>query len=492
MEINKYRYIDEIINSYNKIVAWGAGHYFESYYNLFAGRISYIVDNDSSKEGHKRYGLTIYSPEKLKEETPSSCLIIVFCGAYEEVVKDIVKYGAFDAADASVYQLIHKIKIEASEEGMINTPGEHMILTCASVEMLWKANGVNKFIQNQNHILYQKGFHVLEIAPVLFHTNDRKKSGLLAVCLDQCFLGVFSLAELLEMNKIFHGVIIHSLYHEPWILEQLLGEIFVETKILYYLHDFYVICKRRFLYNKNELCLKENKNLKCRYCENCEEQIKNVEYHKHLFEKFSVILIAPSKSTRDIVKCFLDNIEIDVLPHLNYKLKKYNRHISEIQNIAYIGYPSDIKGWEEFCELEKNLRSEYNFFCLGKCQEDLKVEGITYVDIGKDRDQNEISMVEGLKKYKIDIAYVGSIWPETYSYTYHEAFEAGCFVIAFEAGGNVKDQIDVNKNGKWFTSVQKMSEWLSDKQTVQKVMDGTCNYIGEIKPDDAFLKYFEN
>lgn len=482
----QYRHIDEIVNGYNKIIAWGAGGYFDYYHKILTDRLSYIVDKDSTKTGTEKYGLITYLPEKLKEENPETCLIVIFCKAYEEVASDIEKYGNFDALDIVNYQLLHGLRLE-SRELTFEADRADLVLICVGAEMLWEVNGANKFIMHQNSVLYKEGFHTVEIAPVSYYTKKSEKKCYLAVRYDEAFCGIVSLEEFLQRNKEFQGVIIHSLYREPWVLEGLLSQISVRSNILYYLHDFYVICKNRFLYHKGKTCLDKMQNFHCRHCENKRIQEKNAAFHKRLFETFSIILIAPSQSTKRIAEKFFKGIQIDIVPHLDYKFEEYAKGVKKVANIAYIGSASDIKGWEEFCELKRILKGRYRFFCLGKCDKNLRTEGITYIDIGKD----SIPMVDGLKENSIDIAYIGSIWPETYSYTYHEAFEAGCFVIAFDTSGNVADQIEKNKNGKVFLTVQKMAEWLGNKEEVGRIVNKANICIKNVKGDKSFVNYFQ-
>ena len=156
----QYRHIDEIVNGYNKIIAWGAGGYFDYYHKILIDRLSYIVDKDSTKTGTEKYGLITYLPEKLKEENPETCLIVIFCKAYEEVASDIEKYGNFDALDIVNYQLLHGLRLE-SRELTFEADRADLVLICVGAEMLWEVNGANKFIMHQNSVLYKEGFHTV-------------------------------------------------------------------------------------------------------------------------------------------------------------------------------------------------------------------------------------------------------------------------------------------------------------------------------------------
>ncbi len=204
-----------------------------------------------------------------------------------------------------------------------------------------------------------------------------------------------------------------------------------------------------------------------------------------------MILAAPSESAAQIVHTVYNDIPVIVLPHLQYDVRKHSAVRKNVQNIAYIGLANEYKGWDAFCTIYRQLRQDYQFFCLGKCDKNLRVDGITYVDIGKDKFQNGLSMTEGLKKYGIDIVYIGSTGPETYSYTYFEAFEAGCFVLTYKISGNVSSQVSINKNGKVFASAQEMINWLSDKKGVEQAVNAVHIHIENVRDHDAFMKYFD-
>ena len=56
-------------------------------------------------------------------------------------------------------------------------------------------------------------------------------------------------------------------------------------------------------------------------------------------------------------------------------------------------------------------------------------------------------MKEALNRYKIDLAYLGSLCCETYSFTYIEAYENAVSVLTTEMSGNICEAVKKNKNG---------------------------------------------
>jgi glycosyltransferase involved in cell wall biosynthesis len=53
-------------------------------------------------------------------------------------------------------------------------------------------------------------------------------------------------------------------------------------------------------------------------------------------------------------------------------------------------------------------------------------------------------MIDALRKNEIDVAFLWSICPETFSFTLYEALAAGCFVITNPASGNIQAYIKAN------------------------------------------------
>lgn len=90
----------------------------------------------------------------------------------------------------------------------------------------------------------------------------------------------------------------------------------------------------------------ENNWEKCETCIYKEGYYKTHTYHKKLFTRSNIKLIAPSNSARDIIcKVFnLDNIKVLVIPHQKSTLVQNDRTVNEKLRIAYVGYKGKYKG----------------------------------------------------------------------------------------------------------------------------------------------------
>ena len=76
-----------------------------------------------------------------------------------------------------------------------------------------------------------------------------------------------------------------------------------------------------------------------------------------------------------------------------------------------------------------------------------------------------------LRNNNIDIAFLWSICPETYCYTYYEAIEAGCFVFTNCHSGNIHDEVMKYSNGISFSSISKCIDYLKNYKLTKETLD---------------------
>ena len=69
-----------------RIIGWGTGSVFEYFHKTHPYRLEYLVDNDSTRWGSQRHGLRIESPQRLLDEDPSRILVIIYSGAWMEIM----------------------------------------------------------------------------------------------------------------------------------------------------------------------------------------------------------------------------------------------------------------------------------------------------------------------------------------------------------------------------------------------------------------------
>ena len=117
------------------------------------------------------------------------------------------------------------------------------------------------------------------------------------------------------------------------------------------------------------------------------------------------------------------------------------------------------------------------------------LEEITYVDICLGESNGVLNMTKALEKYEIDVVYLGAVWPETFSYTYYEAYEAGCFILTNKQSGNICAQVRKNKNGLVFEDLEETICWLENREKVTEAVANMCKRIVDVKANETFMEY---
>lgn len=477
--------IRDLINQYSKKIVWGTGNYYYKYRNILPKQIAYFIDNDSFKWQTVLDEKKIFSPTILRSEKIEGTLIIVCNSYYDEIIEQLRQYGKFDAIDVE-----NVVMVEEHEAG-INCCSSYLcsnkptILICAGIHALWQRNGARKLIEEQINILYSQGYQTVEIAPLMYLKNSNPKEQYLTVNENRHYKDLLSIDEFVK-KYFYQSIIIHSLYYNYKILKELVAYKASRGKILYYLHDYFILCKQRFLFYDNRCCLDNNNILHCNECKELKKQMELQDFHSEFFARYNVTLIAPSLDTKERIEEFYPEASFKVIPHLTFKEKIFQRKKHQKLRIAFLGIAIRLKGWDDFGEIVKNNYNYYDFFCIGDCQENNKKKYVKYISAELDEEKHQ-TMVQALQKYEIDIAFVGSILPETYSFTYFEAYEAGCFVITTEKSGNVYKQIEKNKNGKIFRSIDEMNAWLADLEKVKREVIAMNKKILHVNINDRFI-----
>jgi len=127
------------------------------------------------------------------------------------------------------------------------------------------------------------------------------------------------------------------------------------------------------------------------------------------------------------------------------------------------------KGLESWWALvsTEELKAHYDFYHLGAAG--LKMPGVSYVPVSF-LDEGPNAMIHALRKNQIDIAFLWSIWPETYSFTLFEAFAANCFVLTNEMSGNIAVQVRASGRGRLFGDESEVFGMLKDVAGVKEVL----------------------
>jgi hypothetical protein len=76
-----------------RVVGWGTGSVFDYFHASRPMRLDALVDNDASRWGQRRHGITIQSPECLRDEDPARLLVVIYSGAWMEIAEGLRAFG---------------------------------------------------------------------------------------------------------------------------------------------------------------------------------------------------------------------------------------------------------------------------------------------------------------------------------------------------------------------------------------------------------------
>lgn len=377
--------------------------------------------------------------------------------------------------------------------------------------------GTEKFLMNAIEKLLAENIHAIQVFPIRKVNRWIKKLHLgegeeyVAINVDGKYYGAFNFKKLkyairtiAKKNYFFCcGVLINQMnYFDCDLLsEQILA---LNLPVRYIVHDFTTVCPFVFWPGKTgtacntELVIPSEK-----YCKNCnyfEAAIENYEKSKVFFKKISAVIdmvICPSESAQcNWNKAFPMNFSQSIRPHLSYGFDCVRKKVSDKIRIAYMGQVSSHKGLNEWNELISKLPDEdYEFYYLGNSEAFLgnpKVKTVC-VDFQK---KDSMNMQEQLEHLQIDMVFQWSKCQETYSYTYFEAFAAGCFVITNNYSGNIAAMTQKYYNGRTFDRFEECKEWFLNgdaRHDLEHYYDDGKRIIGlKMNPDSSAFMFKSN
>lgn len=133
--------------------------------------------------------------------------------------------------------------------------------------------------------------------------------------------------------------------------------------------------------------------------------------------------------------------------------------------LAFAGAQSAHKGWDVWCRLVAALREAgADYECLYFGLDGETPPGVRSVRVA------EGGMTEALRRENADLLCLWPNWPETYSYVYHEALQAGSWILAPAVGGNIPDAIRKGGWGTVFADEGELRAFLLDGDRVRRTL----------------------
>lgn len=269
--------------------------------------------------------------------------------------------------------------------------------------------------------------------------------------LDGREIGFVNEETLLEVIKELPGKqvsevrIHHSMGFKMKYIQDLLDTL-NNPRVKFWLHDFFSVCPGYLLLRNNvEYCgAPDIDSNACQICMYGNLRYQHLEAFESLFLNKSIGVIAPSDFALSLwqEKFPIKNYPGTVCPHaqLAWKEKKPVIPRNSKLKVAFVGYPMMHKGWCTWLTLTSKLQGDprYHFYLFSSRRPFSR--NFTRVSVAVTKEKRS-KMLQVLQENKIDIAFLWSICPETFSFTLYESLAAGCYILTNKNSGNIQNFI---------------------------------------------------
>lgn len=239
----------------------------------------------------------------------------------------------------------------------------------------------------------------------------------------------------------------------------------VSCPVYYFVHDYAMVCYNHVLMRNNkEFC--GTAPLSFRKCKDCRFFIEgkiNEKWQRKFVERYGkIVYLFPSTVVRDIWQnTFHAKNELRIVPNTKFTEEKgyyEGKSQDERLRIAFIGYGRVEKGWEIWKKVCEKYDRMYDLYVLGDGECPQKVQKVP-VSVAKDGPN---AMIDAVRKHKIDVAFLWSTVPETYSYTFFESYVSGCFILTNPKSGNICAMTKQYECGRVLADTAELLDYLSD------------------------------
>ena len=250
------------------------------------------------------------------------------------------------------------------------------------------------------------------------------------------------LAELSPELNVERISIHHAMGFDLGFIEKVIA-VAQHPRTVFWLHDFFSLCPGYLLLrNDLEFCgVPDVKSNACSLCIYGERRPKHLKEFERIFSQKTIEVISPSEFALELWKKGfpVKGITSIVCPHasLDYQKPIPNASKKSAIKVAFVGFPVYHKGWETWLKLTDKFGSDprYEFILFSERRRPSRNFKNISVSVTKD---TRSQMTEALQDNNIDVAFLWSICPETFSFTLYESLAAGCTVLTNRNSGNIQ------------------------------------------------------
>lgn len=252
----------------------------------------------------------------------------------------------------------------------------------------------------------------------------------------------------------------------------------------FWVHDYYSVCPGCFLLRNDKVfCeIPDINSNSCKICKYGDERRRHHQEFIELFNQLKTEVVAPSQHALDLWQKGFPTVNVTsrIIPHVSLDWIE-NKPIAGDKNvlrIGFVGFPVEYKGWGAWKRLTEKIGKDprFQFFYFsndwgGHGNYERIVVTVTH--------ENRQAMTEQLIKNGIDVAFLWSICPETFSYTMYESLAAGCFIVTNRDSGNIQYYL---KNNPTQGVVLENENQLERLFLEEELFDMVGNYQKDGKP----------
>jgi hypothetical protein len=349
------------------------------------------------------------------------------------------------------------------------------VLSISHQNILTTLGGTEKLILLEQRAFESKDRFYIHIAPAGLIWGE----AFYGVMINQFFVGYHAESVLLwtlgRLHKKGFEIEATHIHHTINIqLDSIIKIISIfPSQVRFFVHDFYSACPQiNFMKNGVEFC--GGPEINAAICDGC--QFGSVRKRKHpefenLLDNYVDLVIAPSEFAsktwlKSFPRCHSKTI---VVPHLVLKASlpgELMRENSKLR-IAYVGYKSHYKGFETWLRFVKHFQNhpKFEFFHFGDDQIDYS--GATHVKVNMLGGQ---AMANRLREFNIDVSFLWSICPETFSFTLYESWSASSFIVTNPNSGNIAFIVRANELGEVFQSELQLFSFFDDPKNIERLI----------------------
>ncbi|MFN8390006.1 MAG: hypothetical protein U0136_06925 [Bdellovibrionota bacterium] len=280
----------------------------------------------------------------------------------------------------------------------------------------------------------------------------------------------------------------HIQHSMNWNLDRLKAVLnFAEKNVsrrVVYLHDYHFICRQHnLLWNDQQFC-GPPESIENGLCASCVYGPLVRPYRTTWADRFQSIelFVAPSETAaRIFVQAYpMFSGRVRVIPHLVVSeagSAAVEPSQDEKISIVFSGATGFNKGIDRFSKLIAKYGARYQWVTVGiedYYRDNPLVRHVPY------NFHEQTGLSEILQQLKPAVAFLGSVVPETFSYTTHEMLAAGMPIVTTVESGNIAAVVDRLSAGRVYGSLNELEQAFEDGDSIRAIVRSAKRFRVEL------------